>query len=153
MKKDILVLGIGNLVLCDEGVGIHTVNYFAENNPYENVDALDGGTGGLALIGELQSYNHVIMVDATLDTYPTGTVRRITPRYSSDYPVLMSAHEIGIKEMVDAMILQGDIPHIELIVMSVRNVQEVGMSMSEDVRSAIPQMLNAIHTAIAEIRG
>ncbi|MEG1642799.1 MAG: hydrogenase maturation protease, partial [Bacteroidales bacterium] len=126
MKKDILVLGIGNLILSDEGVGIHTVNYFAENNPYDNVDSLDGGTGGLSLIGILQSYDHVIMVDATLDTLPTGTVRRITPHYSSDYPILMSAHEIGIKEMVDAMILQDCIPHIELIVMSVTNIQEIG---------------------------
>lgn len=152
MKKKILVLGLGNIILCDEGVGIHVVEMFGRNNPYDDVEILDGGTGGLSLIGVLQSYEHVIMADATLDSFPPGTVRRITPRYSNDYPVLMSAHEIGIKEMVDAMHLQGVVPHIELVVMSVENIHKIGMSLSDEVEKGVIRMLDAIHGIISEIR-
>ena len=52
----ILVLGIGNLVLNDEGIGIHVVNALSEMEIPQGVDVLDGGTGGLALLETLQSY-------------------------------------------------------------------------------------------------
>lgn len=151
MNKKILVLGLGNIILSDEGVGIHAVQMFERNNPYGFVDTLDGGTGGLSIIGILQSYEHVIMADATLDSFPPGTVRRISPRFSNDYPILMSAHEIGIKEMVDAMHLQEDVPHIELVVMSVRNIHKIGLSLSDEAENGLPRMLDAIHGIISEI--
>ena len=92
--KDILILGIGNLVLKDEGVGIHIIHRLEQMQLPEGVDILDGGTGGIFLIGTLQQYRHIIMIDATLDSLPPGTVRRIKPRFSIDYPLLLSAHEI-----------------------------------------------------------
>lgn len=98
--KDILVLGIGNLVLRDEGVGIHAVDYLQKQNLPANIDLLDGGTGGIALIGILQEYRRVILIDATLDNNPPGTIRHLRPQYSQDYPPLLSAHEIGLKEMI-----------------------------------------------------
>ena len=151
IKKKILGLGLGNIILSDEGVGTHAVEMFDRNNPYDCVETLDGGTGGLAILGILQSYEHVIMADAALDNFPPGTVRRITPRYSHDYPVLMSAHEIGIKEMVDAMHLLGNVPHIELVVMSVRNIRKIGMGLSAEAENGLLRMLDAIHGIISEI--
>ena len=103
----ILVLGIGNLVLNDEGIGIHVVNALNEMEIPQGVDVLDGGTGGLALLETLQSYRQLILVDAALDNNPVGTIRRLSPQYSKDYPPLLSAHEIGLKEMIDAMLLLG----------------------------------------------
>ena len=93
----ILVLGIGNLVLNDEGIGIHVVNALSEMEIPQGVDVLDGGTGGLALLETLQSYRQLILVDAALDNNPVGTIRRLSPQYSKDYPPLLSAHEIGIE--------------------------------------------------------
>lgn len=108
----ILVLGIGNLVLNDEGIGIHVVNALNEMEIPQGVDVLDGGTGGLALLETLQSYRQLILVDAALDNNPVGTIRRLSPKYSKDYPPLLSAHEIGLKEMIDAMLLLGQAPRI-----------------------------------------
>lgn len=75
----ILVLGIGNLVLNDEGIGIHVVNALSEMEIPQGVDVLDGGTGGLALLETLQSYRQLILVDAALDNNPVGTIRRLSP--------------------------------------------------------------------------
>lgn len=104
--KDILILGVGNLVLKDEGIGIHVINRLEKEELPLGVDLLDGGTGGIFLIGTLQQYKHLILIDATLDSRPAGTIRHLKPKYSHDYPLLLSAHEIGLKEMIDAMILQ-----------------------------------------------
>ncbi|MFZ4571784.1 MAG: hydrogenase maturation protease, partial [Bacteroidales bacterium] len=72
LQNDILVLGIGNLLMNDEGVGIHVVrNLETENLP--GVDVMDGGTGGLHLLGIIQSYRKVIFIDAALDEFPAGT--------------------------------------------------------------------------------
>lgn len=138
--KDILVLGIGNLVLRDEGVGIHAVDYLQKQHLPANIDLLDGGTGGIALIGILQEYRHVILIDATLDNNPPGTIRHLRPQYSQDYPPLLSTHEIGLKEMIDAMMIQERIPEIDLIAISVECVKEVGMHLSPDVARSIPEI-------------
>ena len=63
----------------------------------------------------------------------------------------MSAHEIGIKEMVDAMHLLGNVPHIELVVMSVRNIRKIGMGLSAEAENGLLRMLDAIHGIISEI--
>ena len=96
MNKDILVLGVGNLLLKDEGVGIHVIQALEKEGLPPNVSLMDGGTGGLHLIGWIQDYNRIIMVDATLDHNPPGTIRLIRPHYATDFPPLMSAHEIGL---------------------------------------------------------
>ena len=82
----------------------------AESTLPAHVTLMDGGTGGLHLISWLTGYDHIIMVDATLDSNPPGTVRLICPKYASDYPPLMSAHEIGLRDMIETMILTGDLP-------------------------------------------
>ena len=110
MEKKTLILGVGNLLLKDEGVGIHVIRALEKETLPAHVTLMDGGTGGLHLISWLTGYDHIIMVDATLDSNPPGTVRLICPKYASDYPPLMSAHEIGLRDMIETMILTGDLP-------------------------------------------
>ena len=134
----ILVLGIGNLVLNDEGIGIHVVNALSEMEIPQGVDVLDGGTGGLALLETLQSYRQLILVDAALDNNPVGTIRRLSPQYS--------------KEMIDAMLLLGQAPRIELLAISVRNCHHLGMQLSPEARKAIPQVLQLIFEIINDLQ-
>lgn len=151
-SEPILVLGIGNLVLNDEGIGIHIVHTLSQMEMPRGVDVLDGGTGGLALLETLQSYPRIILVDAALNNRPVGTIRRLSPRYSRDYPPLLSAHEIGLKEMIDAMLLLGEAPQIELLTVSVRNCHSLGMHLSPEIRRAIPQILQLVFEIIKDLR-
>ena len=105
VEKETLVLGVGNLLLKDEGVGIHVIKALENEKLPAHVHLMDGGTGGLHLLSWLQGYDRIIMIDATLDNNPPGTVRLIQPRYATDFPPLMSAHEIGLKDMIDAVSL------------------------------------------------
>ncbi len=146
--KETLILGVGNLLLKDEGIGIHVIKALEKENLPAHVHLMDGGTGGLHLLSWLQGYNRLIMIDATLDSNPPGTVRLIQPRYASDFPPLMSAHEIGLKDMIDAMILTDDLPETHLIVISAANINEVGMELTPEVEEAIPEVIGTIRSLL-----
>lgn len=144
LTDSILILGVGNLLLRDEGVGIHVVRALENESLPPHVSLMDGGTGGLHLLSWIQDYDRIIMVDATLDQNPPGTIRLIRPRYASDFPPLMSAHEIGLRDMIEAMILTEKLPDIQLIVISAENISEVGMDLTPMVASTIPKVIKII---------
>lgn len=139
-----LILGVGNLLLKDEGVGIHAIRALENENLPPDVSLMDGGTGGLHLISWLQDYDRIIMIDATLDNNPPGTIRLIQPRYASDYPPLMSAHEIGLRDLIVAMCLLDSLPEILLIVISVTDISEVGTDLSPEIQAVLPEIVQLV---------
>ena len=139
-----LILGVGNLLLKDEGVGIHAIQELEKETLPPNVSLMDGGTGGLYLISWLQEYDRIIMIDATLDDNPPGTIRLIHPRFASDFPHLMSAHEIGLRDMIEAMSLMGNLPEILLIVVSVADINEVGTELSPELQAVFPEIVELV---------
>jgi hydrogenase maturation protease len=143
-----LILGVGNLLLKDEGIGIHAVRALENETLPPHVSLMDGGTGGLHLISWLQEYDRIIMIDATLDNNPPGTIRLIEPRYASDFPPLMSAHEIGLRDMIEAMCLTGNLPEIQLIVISAANIGEVGIDLSPEVEAVLPEIIQLVKSRL-----
>lgn len=143
-----LILGVGNLLLKDEGVGIHVIQALENETLPSGVHLLDGGTGGFHLMNWLEEYERIIMIDATLDNNPPGTVRQLKPRYASDFPPLMSAHEIGLRDMIEAMQLTGKMPEVNLIVISAADISEVGMELSAEVEAAITEVIDIVKKMI-----
>ena len=131
-EKETLVLGVGNLLLKDEGVGIHVIKALENEKLPAHVHLMDGGTGGLHLLSWLQGYDRIIMIDATLDNNPPGTVRLIR-----------------LKDMIDAMILTDDLPETHLIVISALNINEVGMDLTPEVKAAVPKVIRMIQEIIS----
>jgi hydrogenase maturation protease len=143
LKNNTLVLGIGNILLRDEGAGIHVVTWL-EKEGFTGADLIDGGTGGFHLLGLLQEYRRVIITDASLDQHPAGHVRVLHPRYARDFPVQLSAHEIGLKDLLDAVYLLGNAPEIYLVAISIKDFQELGMELSPEVEEAIPMAVEKV---------
>ena len=69
-----LVLGLGNVLMGDEGVGVHVVRALEKHTLPDNVECLDGGTGGFILLEPLENAGRVILIDAAADGNPLGTV-------------------------------------------------------------------------------
>ena len=86
------------------------------------VEVLDGGTGGFHLLSYLGEYPEVILIDATLDGSAAGTVRIIKPRFLSDYPRSLGAHDIGLRDLIESAALLGSLPVIHLITISVADI-------------------------------
>ena len=77
-KKNITVLGIGNILLTDEGFGVRVVEKLFEEYEFpENVTLVDGGVLGINLLGVIAESNHLIVVDAVKNRQPPGTLYRL----------------------------------------------------------------------------
>ncbi len=142
---DILVLGIGNTLLGDEGVGVHVVRALAAAPAPPGVTCLDGGTGSLALLEPMQAAGRLVLVDATADGNPPGTVRRLRPRFSSDFPPSLAAHDIGLRDLLDSFFLLGaPEPDVALITVSIALPQDLATELSPAVAAAVPEAVAAV---------
>lgn len=141
---NVLVLGIGNVLMGDEGVGVHVVRML-ENTPLpENVDCLDGGTGSFLLLEPMQQATHVVLVDATIDGNAAGTLRRLIPRFSSDYPATLTAHDIGLKDLLDAAYLMGRGLDVTLFAISIDTPEGVGIELSPAIAQRLEDIVETI---------
>jgi len=138
-------------LLRDEGAGIHVVSGL-ENEGYNRADLIDGGTGGFHLLGIIQSYKTVIIIDASLDEFSTGHLRILHPKYAKDFPRQLSAHEIGLKDLLDSAFLLGNMPQIYLIAISIKDLQEMGVELSPEVNKAIPAAMQTVKELVETLR-
>lgn len=139
-----LILGIGNTLMGDEGIGVHVVNSLEETALPENVMLLDGGTGSFLLLEAMQTAEKVILIDATIDGSKAGTVRRLQPRFSKDYPRTLTAHDIGLKDLIDAFYLMGDTPDVTLFAVSIEDLQDLRMELSPELKAVVPQVAKMV---------
>jgi len=140
----ILILGIGNVLMGDEGVGVHSIKELEKESFPENVTLLDGGTGGFHLLEYLQSYPKIIMIDATMDGKPAGTVSLIKPKFASDFPKSLSAHDIGLRDLIESTAVLGNLPEMFLITVTIDNIQSMQMELSPEIRETIPQVIDKV---------
>jgi hydrogenase maturation protease len=148
-SKKTLVLGLGNLLMSDEGVGVHVVRALEKQPLPGNVECLDGGTGGFVLLEPLQEAGRVILIDAAADGNPPGTVTRTTPRFSRDYPPTLTAHDIGVKDLLDVFYIQGGGPEVVLYAIAIDSQQPISLELSETIAQAAQV---AVAEILAELR-
>lgn len=142
--EKILVLGIGNVLLGDEGVGVHVIRYLEQQQLPGQVDLLDGGTGGFYILSVLETYQTIIMIDATLDDFPAGTVNIIEPEFASDFPNALSSHDIGLKDLIESAALLNHLPKIYLITVSVKEIQDISLELSREIHKIVPKIHQTI---------
>jgi hydrogenase maturation protease len=135
-----LILGVGNLLLGDEGVGVVAIRQLEAAGFGARCDLVDGGTGGFHLLGLFRDRTHIILIDAAADGQPPGTVSLIQPRFASDFPPSLTAHDIGLKDLIESAALLGDLPRVDLITISVGGVGALTMDLSAPVRAALPRV-------------
>lgn len=150
-ERNILILGIGNYLMGDEGVGVHVAENLSERKLPPGVDVLDGGTGGFHLMGTMQEYPVIIMIDASIDGNPAGTIRLIEPRFASDFPRAMSTHDIGLRDVIEGLCVTDSLPQTWLIVISVEELQPMEIRLSPPVAEAVRTVCNSIETLLWDV--
>lgn len=148
----ISVLGIGNLLLGDEGVGVHAVKALRDGYVFtEDVRFIDGGTMGLDLLPYIEGTDRLLIIDAVdFDAQP-GTVRVIEGKA---LPVFLdtkfSVHQIGLPDLLFAAALKGITPP-ELCLVGIQpDKLEIGLQLSVKVR---PNFQVLIDTALEKLSG
>jgi len=140
-QKTIAVVGIGNSLLTDDGAGIHTLERFAEGNEDDDVNCLDGGTVGLALLDRLENLNGLIALDAMKLGKEPGA---ITVLLGEDMDSHLrnqhgSVHEVGLSDLMDAMRLRGELPDNRALIGIEPEDMDWGTEPTAAVAAALPE--------------
>jgi hydrogenase maturation protease len=141
-----LILGAGNLLLSDDGVGVHTIWRLQDAVELpEEVQVLDGGTLGLNLLPFLEGVSHLLIVDAMETGQPPGTLRRLAgEEVPAHLSVKMSPHQIGLPDMLFAAKLRDLYPD-EVVIWGVQPATtEVGLELSSWVAAQLDLLVDNI---------
>jgi hydrogenase maturation protease len=150
-KGDVLAMGVGNYLMGDEGIGVHIVQQMEKMDLPGYLDILDGGTGGFLLLNYFDEYPVVIFVDATMDGKPAGTVTVTEPRFASDFPNALSVHDVGLKDMIEAVYLMEHVPKMYLITISIHQIKPMTLELSQAVADSIPEAIEKIQELAARV--
>jgi hydrogenase maturation protease len=150
-RAPVLVLGVGNLLMGDEGVGVHVLRTLEGGAPEAGVRLLDGGTGGVDLLGDLLQARVVILIDATRDGQPAGTITRLLPKTAGAVPLGLSAHDFGLKDLFAAATLVRAMPTVHLFTISVVTVNPMSFELSAPVAAAVPGVVQAVRALAADL--
>jgi hydrogenase maturation protease len=128
----------------DEGVGIHAIRRLQHERLPDNVCVLDGGTGGFHLLSLFQEYDPIIMIDATMDGKEPGTMTLLHPRFASEFPRTLSAHDIGLRDLLESATLLGSLPILHLVTVSIGTINPMTMELSSPVARALPAVVQTV---------
>lgn len=151
-KRSIAVVGIGNSLLTDDGAGIHTLEQFAAANGDDDVDCLDGGTVGLALLDRLSDLDGLIALDAMKLGKSPGAVTVLLGEDMDSHLRNQrgSVHEVGLSDLMDALRLRGDLPENRALIGIEPEYMDWGTEPTAAVAAALPEAAAAtrelVHT-------
>jgi hydrogenase maturation protease len=142
----LLILGLGNVLLADDGAGVAAVNWILGHyTAPEGVLVLDGGTLGLSLLPHLQSAERAILVDAVSADAPPGCLVRLDGEAVGPASrQRLSPHQIGVADLLDTARLLGRLPP-ELVLWGVVPERiELDPELSPAVRASVPELALAV---------
>lgn len=153
LDPTVVVLGVGNTLMQDDGVGVQAVQAFMETYDVpQNVRVVDGGMAGFRWLPILEGVDHVVIVDAMTGGGLPGSIYRLDadalPKHRG---LLMSAHEIGITEVLSVAELLGVRPRIRLIGVQPECCREVGLELTPPLRAALPLVTAAIAEELSDL--
>jgi hydrogenase maturation protease len=158
MSKRILVAGIGNIFLGDDGFGVEVVRRLAGRELPEGVEVVDFGIRGLDLAYALQrDYELVVFVDATPRGQEPGTVYLIEPEIEDDGEVSLDTHGMDPVKVIKLSRALGAGPTRTLVVgcepqvvVSAEDYDDMLMELSEPVRAAVEEAVKLVESLVEE---
>ena len=151
-----LLLGIGNDILTDDGIGPRLVRYFESNNTLPDLIFQTACTGGMEIVEMIRGYQKVIIIDAIkTGCYPPGTVRLFTPDDFSETSNISSVHDISFLTALElASQLDIDVPaSIHIIAVEIMIDLEFSTSFSPQVSAVYDEIVNNVHQHLVRLTG
>jgi hydrogenase maturation protease len=143
--KRILVLGVGNLLLSDEGVGVHVAQRMMTMAMPPEVQVVEGGTDGFGLVNVITEADRMILIDAVRGGGQPGSIYRFEIEDCPPYPDIFktSVHQISILEVINLSSLIGSTPRTTIIGIEPA-CMEMGMELSPVVAAKVPRVIQMI---------
>jgi len=152
VTDDTLVLGLGNLLLQDDGIGVRVIQRFLEQyQPPDRVKVLDGGVRGLSLLPYLEGVTRLLIVDAIQAGKPPGTVSRLAgDEISKSLGPKLSIHQEGLADLLWSALATEVYPH-EVVLWGVEPAHiDTGLNLSQAVAQQEDVLIEAVCNQLIE---
>ncbi len=152
MKRKI-VLGIGNTLNHDEGLGVHALQALAQRlgEVDGELELLDGGTLGLNLLMLVEDASHLLVLDAVNVGKTPGTVAELAkeqiPLFSG---IMMSEHQITFQQVLGLASIRGNLPERLHLVGAQPEDMTIGVGLSPVIENAMPEILTRAERVLRE---
>ncbi|MEJ5260079.1 MAG: hydrogenase maturation protease [Anaerohalosphaeraceae bacterium] len=144
-KPRTLILGIGNILLGDEGIGVRVIEHLRNLSLPDSVDILDGGTSGADLLDTLCSYERVILIDAINGNYPPGTIVQMTPdELLPPNPSALSLHDLDLPQTLAMAKMLGQAPKDIIIIGIQPEIIACTMELSPRLKRLLPEITKLV---------
>lgn len=148
----IMIMGVGNVLLSDEGLGVRFLDEFDKESLPENVELVEGGTAGLELVHLITEVDFLILIDAVNAKSEPGSVFRFRPEDIRILPDMfeVSFHQVGIIEVLNVADLLGNAPQTMIYGVQPKSL-DWGMELSEEIKAVFPRLMQQVLKEIAHI--
>lgn len=143
MRKTV-ILGIGNILLKDDGIGIHIVKQIEDEKFPSTIEVVDGGTSTLDTLSYFLEYENVIVIDSLKAGYEPGTIYKIKPEEIKNYKrENLSIHDVQILDVVKLANMYGKHPDVTIFGIEPKEIS-FDTEMTECMKMKIPEVINLI---------
>ncbi len=151
-EQRITIMGIGNPLMRDEGIGIRVVETLMTALEFPpNVTLVDAGTMGMTILNLFQDCDYMLVVDAIEGTgEPAGTVVRLSPEDLAPNQVMHSLHDVRLVDVLQTAMLMGNEPEVDCIGVQVEDMGEISIGLTPALEAAVPDAVAAVLTVLAE---
>ncbi len=145
MSEKIIILGLGNILLKDEGAGVYVAEQIEKMSLPENVEVIDGGTASMDILMSMKDVKKLIIVDALRGGEKPGTVYRLYPEDLFSAPdSYMSLHQINVLEGLILSKKTGNAPQETVIIGIEPKEIDWGLGVTPDIKRKIPDIINRV---------
>jgi len=147
LDNSFALIGIGNIMFCDDGLGIYASEYIKRNYDYsKNLTVLDGGGLGFTLMTYFSEYKKVFIVSTTSEGKNSGDIFRFSKdELMSQGTTRQSANEVEVVQMVEiCSILDDEMAKVEIIAMKPDNIIPVEANLTQKVQDNFPKLIKKI---------
>lgn len=142
----VLVLGVGNVLMRDEALGVRAVEELGRRFRFpQDVELLDGGTSGIELLSYIRDRNYLIVIDAVKSGNPPGTIVRIEGEdVPAKFMTKISPHQLGIADLLATATISGHLPEKIVLFGIEPKAVELGLGLSDEVKASFERLIDVV---------
>lgn len=150
-QKKVIILGVGNLLLKDEGLGVHVVKEMENRKLPPGVEVIDGGTATMDLLSIIYESERIIVIDALTSGGEPGTIYRVVPEdLMTETERPLSLHQVGLLEVLGMAEQLGG--HGKVVIIGVEPKEiSWGTELTVEVEAKLPRVIEAVLEELREI--
>jgi hydrogenase maturation protease len=140
----VAVIGVGNILMADEGAGVEALKLLDERGCPQNVELIDAGTAFFAIISDLEGFQKLVILDVARGGQPPGTVYRFEMDDVKGGEIFVSLHDIGVVDALRMESLVGKVPD-DIVFFGIEPEKiELSMGLSPTVRQGLDHLVDRV---------